>query len=153
MPGARSFSTALLVAVAACAQSSRPVATAPMERVLAATAAHIAETGPRVRCEPAKPLELSCAEVFDDDHFTLIAVTATRHPAGAPVIPEVEADQPSLGPGGGGGRYRRTTADGRWLMTATEFQRLTRGMEPKMPQAVQVVDRIVGDYDRQRGTR
>lgn len=99
-----------------CAQAPAPAADRSMPAAIAAGTARDRAAAPRARCEAAGPLALSCVEQLDADHFTAVDIRAERLPAGA-AGGDAAADRPTIGPGGGG-RYRRTTADGAFAVTA-----------------------------------
>jgi hypothetical protein len=145
--------SALLLTSAACAQSpSASSIQAALERGMA-----VAVDGTSsVRCTPEREkLAFSCIEQFDSDHFTSVEVLAEpvapneRRPGHRPS----QASDPIFGPGGGGGRYSVTTTDGAYAIHATEFQRLVRGAEPKLPSATRLLEVIATQYDGRPANR
>ena len=142
-----------LLTVAACAQPSQvPSIHAALDRGAAVAAEH----GRSVRCTRERTkLAFSCVEQLDKDHFTAVDVVAEpiapneREPGHRPV----QARDPILGPGGGGGRYSMTTADGAYAIHATEFQRLMRGTRPKLPSAIRLLEVVAASYDGRLASR
>lgn len=115
-----------------------------------------AERGSSVRCtRERKKLAFSCVEQLDKDHFSAVDVVAK------PIEPhkreprrrQVQATDPILGPGGGGGRYSVTTADGAYAIHATEFQRLRRGVRSKLPSATRLLEVVAATYDGRPANR
>ncbi|MFV0625709.1 hypothetical protein ACBY01_17140 [Sphingomonas sp. ac-8] len=142
----------LLLISAACAQ-------APPASSIRAALDHgmaTAEAASSVRCtrEPEK-LVFSCIEQIDQDHFTAVDVVAE------PIAPDqrkpgrqsIHASEPIVGPGGGGGRYSLTTADGAYAIQAIELQRLMRGARPNLPSATSLIEVIATTYDGKPATR
>jgi hypothetical protein len=143
----------LLMTFAASARVS-PISS--MHAALDRGVAVAAERGGSVRCtRDRKKLAFSCIEQLDKDHFTSVDVVAE------PIAPDkrrpgrrsVQAGDPIFGPGGGGGRYSMTTADGAYAIHATEFQRLVRGARPKLPSATRLLEVVVATYDGRPANR
>lgn len=108
-----------------------------------------------IRCTPS-PNEVligfDCIQTFspqDERHFAALSVQVKRAQGAANTDPSGLTSL-GMGPGGGGASYKKRTRDGAYDIFANDLQSLTEGQQPRLPQAGELIDKILADYDREK---
>lgn len=143
-----SVTSILLAAACTNVASVKP----DLAQIVRTEIAAVVAIDPSIRCNSNTAdvlIGFDCFQTFaptDDRHFAALSVQVKRA-QGTLAGDASRLMNVTFGPGGGGSLYKGRTRDGTYDVLATELQSLRDGQQLLLPQAGELIDKVLATYD------